>query len=121
MTTITKAELKNYTFGPDVLVSRTWSTKPSAEDEAVTVNGEVSYSGCDLSMVLSWATSERVIARQRVERTLKTIPEKVTVPAAQAGKKEPKTLEDQVRDMSEEQFQEYMERLRRARQTDEAA
>jgi len=114
-TIITKENLGMYVFGSDVLVPRTWSTKLSADDDATTVNGVMSYEGCGLKAVLNWATSDRVIARQRVERTLKTIPTEITVPAGQAGKKEPRTLEDNVREMSDEEYNDLIARMEAAR------
>jgi hypothetical protein len=116
-TIITKEQLENYVLGPGVTVAKTWSTKPTADDESTQVNGTILYEGCNLKAVLSWATSDRIIARQRVERTMKEIPEKVTIPAAQAGSKKPKTVEDEVQEMSDQEFDDFMTRLKAARKT----
>ena len=113
-TIITKEQLEDMVLAPGVEVSRTWSTKTSADDEATKVNGTMDFQGCNLKVVLGWATSDRIIARQRVERTLKEIPEKITVPAAQAGSKAPKTLEQQFEEMPPEAQEELLAKLQAA-------
>ncbi len=120
-TIINKADLINYVLGTDVLVPRAWRTRSDADAEPVTVNGVVSYAGCALSAVLPWATSDRVIARQRVERTMATVPVTVTVPAAEAGRKI-RTPEELVADaakatagMTNDEFDAYIKKLEDAR------
>jgi len=112
---ITKEMLENTVIGQGVTVARTWSTKADNTANAMTVNGEIDFSGCNLEVVLKWATSERVIARHRVERTMKDVPKKVTVMAALAGAKKAKSLEDTVAEMSDAEYADYITRLENAR------
>ncbi len=119
--TINKADLVNYVFGADVVIPRAWKTKPHEGADATTVNGSISFAGCAVSAVLPWATSDRIIARQRVERTMAEVPESCVVPAAEAGRKI-RTLEEMEADaikvtsqMSDEDFEATIRKMEEAR------
>ena len=118
-TIITKEMTGETVLGQGVTIAKTWSTKPDKDGEASTVNGVIDFSGCSIEAILRWAAADRVISRQRVERTMKDVPKKVTIPAGQAGKKAPKTLEEQVSEMSDDAFEAFMKAAEARRQAKE--
>lgn len=99
----------------DIIIKANWKTKQDGDmpkEEAVAVSGEFDFTGLTLRDVLNMAVKPLIINRQRVERTLETIPTtfKCVVPKPGVKKvRKPKDID--INKLTDEQVLELLEKL----------